>query len=112
MSFSINKESIKYLETPRGAAYTANLFYDAEFVGIIYNAGNGGSTSCDYKSEKREEFSKKIKAIASSNKAKSAEPVSDYFENLMNITEGVYEPSEDEYLVGKNVLIGSTNERR
>ena len=44
MSFSINPESIKYLVTSRGVAFTADLLEDGVKVGTVENTGCGGAT--------------------------------------------------------------------
>jgi hypothetical protein len=42
--FSINPKSIKYLETSRGVAYTADLMENNKKVGTVENTGQGGAT--------------------------------------------------------------------
>lgn len=39
-------KNIKYLNTSRGVAFTADLYKDGEKVGVIENHGNGGDTFC------------------------------------------------------------------
>ncbi len=47
--FYIRKNSIKYLETSRGIAYTANLHEKGtdKMVGMVENCGVGGNTTFD-----------------------------------------------------------------
>lgn len=42
--FLVQPESIKYLETNNGVAFTANLLLNGKIVGTIENNGNGGDT--------------------------------------------------------------------
>jgi len=45
--FSINPKTIKYLETSRGVAFTADLLENGNTVGVVENAGRGGATFVD-----------------------------------------------------------------
>jgi len=47
MSFSIKPNSIKYLETDRGVAFSADLLEDGSKVGTVHNNGRGGATYID-----------------------------------------------------------------
>ena len=42
--FSIKPSTIKYLETSRGIAFTAELLEDGKKVGVVENRGDGGAT--------------------------------------------------------------------
>jgi len=45
--FSINPKSIKYLETDRGVAFSADLLEDDNKVATVHNNGRGGATYLD-----------------------------------------------------------------
>jgi len=45
--FSIQTSSIKYLETPRGIAFSADLMEDGNKIATVHNNGNGGATYLD-----------------------------------------------------------------
>jgi len=45
--FSVDPKSIKYLTTSRGVAFTADLLFNGDKVGMVENRGIGGATTAD-----------------------------------------------------------------
>jgi hypothetical protein len=82
--FSIDKKSIKYLETPNGVAYSADLYEDDKHIGTIHNNGNGGATFLNLYDGFGTPVHKRLEEAALSFDAMEW-----YLEHLMNIAEKV-----------------------
>lgn len=82
-NFLIVPPTIKYFETGRGLAYTADITYKGKKVGIIENQGNGGDTFPRFNDDCFKEF----RAEANENCNDSFEPESTYIEQMLNDAE-------------------------
>lgn len=82
--FSINPKSIKYLETARGVAFTADLLEHGKKVGTIENAGQGGWTHADVP-----DYNTKERLDTIAKKEHGVNGTEWYLEALMDKAEGV-----------------------
>lgn len=82
--FSINPKSIKYLETSRGVAFTADLLENGLKVGIIENTGRGGATFVDLHDGMGSDIHARLEEAA-----KPSDGVEWYLEELMDVAEQV-----------------------
>jgi len=62
MNYSV--KNIKYLETSRGVAFTADLYEDSNKVGVVENQGMGGDTYCRAKPDLDEGYLEHILDVA------------------------------------------------
>ncbi len=80
--FYIRKNSIKYLETSRGIAYTANLHEKGtdKMVGMVENCGVGGNTTFDAADTRTRDLIEKLSEV-------TGEPVEYIMETYMDMAE-------------------------
>jgi hypothetical protein len=83
MKFKIDVKSIKYLETPRGVAFTADLYQGQIIVGTVFNLGDGGDTSI------RTRYPYNGSILKQAAKDAGYEDLEFYLDSLMNEAEGV-----------------------
>lgn len=81
--FSVPKTTIKYLETSRGVAFTADLHHDDVRIGMIENNGNGGNTFCRITNKYRQP----LKDACVEACGDAIEPEATFLEGLMDIAE-------------------------
>jgi hypothetical protein len=82
--FSIKPSTIKYLETSRGVAFTADLLLDGVKVGSIENTGQGGATFPRIDGGWGGVTMKRLEEAA-----KPSDGVEWYLEELMNVAEQI-----------------------
>jgi len=81
--FYIRKNSIKYLETSRGVAFTANLHEKGtdKMVGMVEQAGRGGATTFDANDARTRELVEKLSQV-------TGEQVEYIMDTYMDLAEG------------------------
>ena len=72
---------VKYLETPRGVAYTGNITEDGETIGNFHQAGCGGCTDVDVNGDS-------WKGWVADKFGESFEPEGCAVEHLIDVSEG------------------------
>lgn len=80
--FYIRKNSIQYLETSRGVAFTASLHEKGsdKFVGMVEQSGRGGDTTFDANDARTRELVEKLSDV-------TGEPVEYIMETYMDMAE-------------------------
>lgn len=84
MTYSIKPETIKYLETTRGAAFSAQVLRGEKVVGWAQNNGDGGATYLTRLTAHFDREAFKHEFI------KNGMTEENYLEHLMNQAEGIF----------------------
>ena len=91
--FSINPTTIKYLETPNGVAFSAELLEDGDKIATVHNNGNGGATYLDLVNGWGTPEHKRLEA-----EAEPYDGMEWYLDHLMDVAEGVEPLNLDDYI--------------
>ncbi len=88
MSFSVKPNSIKYFDTSRGVAFSADLLLDGVKVGTIEHMGQGGVAEVCLIDNADDTVRKQLNRAVLEDENSSAQ-IEYYLEHLMDVAEGV-----------------------